>query len=1621
MPESPATPRPSPPAALLAQLKARLAPVRERLLIADERRFDGQLRRAASGAQLDGERFARELDAAELRAANRLRLKPAVIDFPAELPVSQAREEIARAIREHQVIVLCGETGSGKTTQLPKLCLELGRGTRGLIGHTQPRRLAARSVANRIAQELGSPLGQLVGYETRFDRRVSDASLVKLMTDGILLAELQRDRELTAYDTLIIDEAHERSLNIDFLLGWLKRLLPRRPDMKLIVTSATLDPERLARHFGGEQTPSPILLVEGRTFPVTTRYREPDPELDLEGQVADGIDSLWSGGGRPGDVLVFLPGEREIRDLARSLPGRFPRAEVLPLYSRLPAEQQDRVFGRGSAPRIVLATNVAETSVTVPGIRYVVDTGTARINRFSTRLGVQQLQIEPISQAAANQRAGRCGRVGPGTCLRLYSEPDFLGRDAFTDPEILRSNLAGVILQMASLGLGDVDDFPWVDAPENRHVSDGYRLLQTLGALDDDRKLTSLGRDIARLPLDPRIARIVAAAKGSEREAVCVLAAALSVQDPHEVPPDAQTQARQKHALWRHARSDFYTLLNLWRQWQAWGEDASNRALRKLCREHYVSYLRMEEWEAVWRQIRDLARPDSKQAPSPPAPLPMGEGRNAGARRSQTGHPSPPGRGTEGEGLAVTTKPALSAQAKAFARELRTQSTDAESKLWYLLRDRRLNGLKFRRQHPVEPYTLDFYCEEHQLAVELDGGQHGEAAQQAHDTERSAFLAGRGIKVLRFWNNEFLLQPEGVLESIVVATARPSPPAPLPGGEGRKSGQRQHSGHPSPPGRAALNGPSPSGGGMEGEGLADSRSASLSSLSPEKLEELYTAIHKALAAGLIDHIGLRLPAEKNERPEFQGPRGRRFRIFPGSTIAKKPPEWVLSAQLAQTSQLFARVNADVRPEWLADVGEHLVKKTVTHPVWNPERGDVQCTEYHTLFGLQLLKRNRHYGSIDPVEARRIFILEGLVRGQWTAKPRFLTDNLKLVAEVEDKEARLRRPDLLADEAQRFAFYDARIPAEVCTAANLKIWLRSASNDKGDPGRVLRMAEADVLKPGANADVEDLFPDLLDIGRHTLELSYQHEPGEDEDGVSFHVPLTMLYELPDEPFDWLVPGLRAQRIEALIRSLPMHLRRQCTPAAEYANALSSRMQAVDGAEHNNFLVAICTHMRAMTGVTLTPEDFDDARLPAHLRPTLLLLDAHGKQMAKAGSLAELKQRYAAPARQALAETARRDGDARRWARDDVRDWDFGDLPAHVDLASGARAYPALTTTASASTPTKATIATQPPAAAARPAAPAPSAASTALRPPASAATAGARNDSMRAALFGALSGRSLPAEPRPAPPPVASKPVAVANKPQAEPAAVVADAPRVPVNHVAGQGEGSIRLALFESPAAAAAAHAVGVRELLLSRLSDRTRDLVKTAKSKLGLSLIGNVHQPEAIAVAVARRAAQRSWPLADLRSEAAFKDALQRRGDFGRTAVQLLDDVCDWLLTASQLRRAMRDQRNRWPESQNDIAAQLDSLLAPGFLDALPDAQWSRVAVWLRALDIRLQRLPNKPQRDAELSAPIRAASAQLPSPFHPARWLIEEWRVAAFAQELKAVGSPTAERVSAALKEGA
>ncbi|WP_258176459.1 ATP-dependent RNA helicase HrpA [Photobacterium damselae] len=553
--------------------------------------------------------IAKSMSVVELRRTQR-----PTVTYPELLPVSQKKDDIAEAIKHNQVVIVAGETGSGKTTQLPKICLELGRGVKGMIGHTQPRRLAARSVASRIAEELECEMGSYVGYKVRFNDQVSDRSQIKLMTDGILLAEIQHDRYLNQYDTIIIDEAHERSLNIDFILGYLRELLPKRPDLKVIITSATIDPERFSKHFNN----APIIEVSGRTYPVDVRYRpivedSDDTDRDQLEAIFDAVDELCDEG--QGDILIFMNGEREIRDTADALEKRKLRdTEIVPLFARLSAGEQNRVFQPHTGRRIVLSTNVAETSLTVPGIKYVIDPGTARISRYSYRTKVQRLPIEPISQASANQRKGRCGRVQEGICIRLYSEEDFLSRPEFTDPEILRTNLASVILQMTAIGLGDIQAFPFVEAPDNRNIQDGVRLLEELGAInanakDPRKRLTSVGRQLARLPIDPRLARMVLEApKNNALREVMIIASALSIQDPRERPMEKQQASDEKHRRFYDKESDFMTFVNLWDYVQEQQKALSGNQFRKQCKKDYLNYLRIREWQDIHFQVRQVVR-----------------------------------------------------------------------------------------------------------------------------------------------------------------------------------------------------------------------------------------------------------------------------------------------------------------------------------------------------------------------------------------------------------------------------------------------------------------------------------------------------------------------------------------------------------------------------------------------------------------------------------------------------------------------------------------------------------------------------------------------------------------------------------------------------------------------------------------------------------------------------------------------------------------------------------------------------------------------------------------------------------------------------------------------------
>lgn len=1023
-----------------------------------------RLGRKLKDRRADPRALAEQVTTGEALIATRLAAVPE-ITYP-DLPVSERRDEIAAAIAENQVVVVAGETGSGKTTQLPKICLELGRGIRGTIGHTQPRRLAARTVAQRIADELHTPLGDAVGYTVRFTDQASDRTLVKLMTDGILLAEIQRDRRLLRYDTLILDEAHERSLNIDFLLGYLRELLPRRPDLKVIVTSATIEPERFAQHFAG----APIVEVSGRTYPVEIRYRplevpivdestddpdDPDHEIvrtelrDQTDAIVDAVRELEAE--PPGDVLVFLSGEREIRDTSEVLRGALDQhTEVLPLYARLPTAEQQKVFSPHPGRRVVLATNVAETSLTVPGIRYVVDPGTARISRYSRRTKVQRLPIEPISQASAAQRAGRSGRTAPGVCIRLYSEADFETRPRYTDPEILRTNLAAVILQMTALGLGDVEAFPFLDPPEKRSIRDGVALLQELGAFDREGALTDIGRRLARLPLDPRIGRMIlqADAEGCVRE-VLVLAAALSIPDPRERPVDREDAARQKHARFADEHSDFISYLNLWRYLGEQRKERSGSSFRRMCREEFLHYLRIREWQDLVGQLRSIAR-------------------DLGIREAD---------------------------------------------------------------EPAQP----------------------------------------------------------------------------------------------------------------------------------------ASVHAALLAGLLSHVGLR----DGDGRDYQGARNSRFVLAPGSVLTKRPPRWIVVADLVETSRLFGRIGARVDPDTVERIAGDLVQRTHSEPHWDAERGAVMGFERVTLYGLPLIARRRvNYAQIDPELARELFIRHALVEGDWQTKHHFFRDNAKLREELEEVEERARRRDLVVGDEEVFAFYNSRIPENVVSARHFDAWWRKQRHRTPD---LLTMTRDDLLR----SDGADELPDEWHAGDLALPLSYRFEPGAADDGITVHVPVEVLARLGGDDFAWHVPALREELVTALIKSLPKELRRSFVPAPDTAREVLRTMDPGSGP----LLESLQHELWRRSGVTVPLDAFDLDKVPAHLRVTFAV-ERDGAEVARGKDLEALQEQLAAPVRDAVARAV-----ADGLERSGLLSWpdDLDELPRTVENTSGnhrVRGHPAFVDAGSA---------------------------------------------------------------------------------------------------------------------------------------------------------------------------------------------------------------------------------------------------------------------------------------------------------------------------------------------------
>ncbi|QMT03498.1 ATP-dependent RNA helicase HrpA [Gordonia jinghuaiqii] len=962
------------------------------------------------------------------RRLERRRAGVPVLRFPDELPVSAAREEIAEAIRDHQVVVIAGETGSGKTTQLPKICLELGRGIRGSIGHTQPRRIAASSVAKRIADETDTQLGEAVGYSVRFTDRSGADTLIRVMTDGILLREIATDPMLRRYDTLIIDEAHERSLNIDFILGYLRRLLPRRPDLKVIITSATIEPARFARHFSTPERSVPVIEVSGRTYPVEVRYRplslqeQPDDGNDAGGgEHADldqiqgidaAIDELWAGG--RGDILVFLPTERDIRETADALRRRAAAgAEIVPLYARLSIADQQKVFSSSNGRRIVLATNVAETSVTVPGIRYVIDTGTARISRYSTRTKVNRLPIEPVSQASARQRAGRCGRVAPGVCIRLYSETDFDARPAFTDPEILRTNLAAVILQMTSLKLGEIADFPFVQPPDDRAIRDGMGVLTELGAITVPReggppRLTPVGRSMSRIPVDPRIARMLIAAKELGcLDHLLVIAAAMSLPDPRERPTEHREAADAQHRRFVVPQSDFLSYVELWRYLEEQRKELSSSRFRRMCEREFLHFLRIREWRDLHRQLTEIVK-------------------------------------------------------------------------------------------------------------DLD------------------------------W-----------------------------------------------------------------------------SVSPTELDA--DAVHRAILSGLLGNIA----ARNTEGREFTGARNTTLLIFPASPLAKKPPPFIMAAEILETSRLYAHTVAGIDPLWVEKLAGDLVKRTYSEPHWSSKRGAAMAYERVTLYGVTLVAQRRvDYGGIDPVLSRELFIRHALVEGDWRTQHAFFDRNRQLLDAASDVENRTRTRGLVITEDQLFEFYDQRVGPEVTSARHFDTWWRKARRDRPD---LLDLTPEDVATGTETAPTD--YPGVWQQGDTRFELRYRFEPGTPDDGVTVLIPRELLPHVRSSGFDWSVPGMRSELATALVKSLPKQLRKSMSPAQRFADLALGRLTP----RKEPLTVGLARELSSITGMTVAATDFDTSRIPAHLRMHFAVVDDAGRIVARADSLAQLQRPTGAAAPKTVTRT------------------------------------------------------------------------------------------------------------------------------------------------------------------------------------------------------------------------------------------------------------------------------------------------------------------------------------------------------------------------------------------------
>ncbi|MBC7917867.1 MAG: ATP-dependent RNA helicase HrpA [Rhodoferax sp.] len=1313
---------------------------------------------------------------------------PLTIEFPESLPVSSKRQEIMDAITAHQVVIVCGETGSGKTTQLPKIALAMGRGKLNypegqrakLIGHTQPRRIAASSVAKRIAEELKTPLGDVVGFKVRFQDRLSRDASVKLMTDGILLAETQTDPLLNNYDTIIIDEAHERSLNIDFLLGYLRQILPRRPDLKIIVTSATIDAQRFADHFASKKGPAPVIMVSGRMFPVEQLYRpfEESREYDLSNAIADAVDELWRDPHNQGDILVFLPGEREIREAADHLRKHLSHspvmrnAEVLPLFARLSPAEQDRIFDGHTGRRIVLATNVAETSLTVPGTRYVIDAGTARVKRYSFRSKVEQLLVEPISQSSANQRAGRCGRVANGICIRLYDQKDFDGRPRFTDPEILRSSLAGVILRMKSLHLGIVEDFPFLERPSGRAIADGYQLLNELGAVDEANELTTLGQELSKLPLDPRVGRMLLEARSREAlDEALVIASALSVQDVRDRPMEAQQQADAAHQKFDDEKSEFTGYLKLWK----WIHDArggegqhrlSNRQYEQLLRQNFVNIRRVREWKDIHSQLHTVV---------------------------------------------------------------------AEHK-W------RLNT------------------------------------------------------------------------------------------------------------------------------------------TPASYEQL----HLSMLSGLLGNIGCKL--EEGQNGEYLGARGIKFFAHPGAHLTKKPGKWIVASELVETTRLFGRGIAHIEPQWLENVGGHLLKKQLLDPHWEKKAAEVVALERATLYGIVVYSgRKVNYGRVDMHGAREIFIREALVGKEWETALPFLAANQKLIKQVEDLEHKARRQDVLVDDELIYAFYDQQLPADVCSGYSFERWYREEVKKQPE---LLKLTREELMRHEAAGITTASFPKTIRLGGVDCAATYLHEPGDARDGLTVTVPLFVLNQVNDERCEWLVPGMLKDKVQALLKTLHQRPRSRLVPLPDTATKFAEALNAPEKFGSGGLVDALLKLVREATSVDVVKADIKVDMLSPHFFMNFRVVDEHGRQLGHGRNLGALKAELGSQARGAFQALASLKLAQNQTASQESRNPQGAGATGRSAQVKGETAQRSEDTEQNAQSFRN----------------PAP----TNTAQPAIKNVANSNAPSILDGRFTAWTFGELPEllEIRKGGQTLIGFPALI-------------------------DAGDAVTVEVFDEPEVAAAKHRAGLRRLFAIQIKDALKyleknipDLQKMAVAYMNVGRADNGKdggssgtggtmeelREQIIAVALDRAFLLDPLPT----DEFAFKRRIEEgRGRLTLIANEVARMAGTILLEFATAARKIKDTKNA-VDATTDAQQQLNRLMPKKFLQATPWDRLQHLARYLKAITLRLDKYRADPARDAARLAELRPQEQRywrlvaerkgaVDDRMQEFRWLLEELRVSFFAQELR------------------